>query len=102
MKNKSVKSMDPKVKVEGSEIRVIGGGLVRMFKIGDRERPASEEDIKNFAKNLKKCYKEPGRKLICQHAVCTEVIGQEEAQFLMMLHDKGIISGEELKRKLNI
>ena len=47
-------------------------------------------------------HNEPGTKLICHHAVQTEVIGHEEAQFLMMLHDKGVITGEELKSKLNL
>lgn len=104
MKKKSVKKYvdTPKISVEGDEIRVKGSGLIRMFKIGDRERPAGPADIKDFAEKLEKCYREPGTKLICHHAVHTEVIGEPEAQFLMMLHDKGIITGEELKKKLNL
>jgi len=110
MKKKSVKKHEkyekyvdtPKISIKGSEIKVVGGGLVRMFKIGDDSRPAGPDDIKDFAENLTKCYNEPGRKLICHHLVQTEVIGQEEAHFLMQLHDKGIITGKELKKKIGL
>lgn len=103
MKKKSVKTIPSlKIEIEGDEISVKGSGLIRMFKIGDASRPAGPADIKDFAEKLEKCYNEPGTKLICHHAVQTEVIGETEAQFLMMLHDKKIITGEELKKKLGL
>jgi hypothetical protein len=87
---------------DGKQVMVKGGGIVRIFKIGDVHRPAKQEDIDDFAKKLQTCYDNPGTPLVCHHAVQTEVVGQEESQFLMMLHDKGIINGKELKKKIGL
>jgi len=80
---------------------------ITFIKVGDKDYPATETDILNVAKNLKKCLQEPNGIMVTHHAITTEVVpiyNRDEASrhFLMQLYDRNVITATDLKKELNL
>ena len=97
-----MKKTSVRISSKGNEIKVVGMGMVRMFRIGNEARPAGPADIRDFKKDLKECYRNPGTNLVCHHAVQVQVIGCEEANMALQLFDRGLLTKAEIKRKLKV
>lgn len=81
---------------------ILSTGVLRVFKIGSHERPASPSDIEDFEKRLKECYESHEKNFVCKHDVQIETIGLDTVNALFQLYDRKLISAQVLMEKLGI
>ena len=70
---------------------------MNIYVLGTAENPVGAEEVKSFTTQLK-AYREAGTEIVTNFPVC--IVSDNEASFLMMLHDKQIIDGEQLKKAM--